>query len=91
MKKSVMTNLPTGVIPVNYKLILEPDLNSFTFKGSEVVTIEISRPTELIVLNCIEIDVTGCSVIDAEGQEQTVESIDYDIDGETVKLKFLGS
>jgi len=62
MKKSVMTNLPTGVIPVNYKLTLEPDLNSFTFKGSEAVTIEISRPTNLIVLNCIEIDVTGCSI-----------------------------
>ncbi|MEE2884427.1 MAG: M1 family metallopeptidase [Chloroflexota bacterium] len=88
MKKSVMTNLPSGVIPVNYKLTLEPDLNSFTFKGIEVVTIEISRPTDLIVLNCIEIDVTGCSIVDAGGQGQSVECIDYDIDKETVMLNF---
>lgn len=41
-EKKPFERLPTKVVPRNYKLELTPDLKGFTFKGTLVITVEVS-------------------------------------------------
>ena len=41
--------LPTDVLPVNYKVELQPDLNVFTFKGKLEITAKVLSKHELLV------------------------------------------
>lgn len=50
------------VIPKNYQLIFEPDLKNFVFEGTEKITVECKRPTDIITMNCAEIKIKSCSV-----------------------------
>ena len=36
--------LPSDVLPVNYKVELQPDLNAFTFKGKLEITAKVPHP-----------------------------------------------
>ena len=40
--KNPFKRLPRSIVPSNYKLCLTPDLDKFTFKGNEEVTLEVS-------------------------------------------------
>lgn len=35
--------LPTCVIPVNYKIQLQPDLQKFTFAGKETISVQVEK------------------------------------------------
>ncbi len=48
--------------PINYTLVFEPDLDGATFHGSESIQVQCSKPTDTIVLDCAELDVTSCVV-----------------------------
>ena len=50
--------LPRIVTPSRYDLVLEPDLAAFTFAGTCATTVEVSEPTDTLVLNAIELEVT---------------------------------
>ena len=41
-EKKAFERLPKDVIPSNYKLRLQPDLEALTFAGSEEVTVQVS-------------------------------------------------
>ena len=41
-EKKPFERLPTHVVPKNYRLILEPNLEKFTFTGEEVIDLEVS-------------------------------------------------
>ena len=88
MTKSNAVNLPTDVRPVEYRLKLEPDLSSFTFKGEESVDIEVLSPTSRIVLNCVEIDVQSCRLTRRGGVELAAIDTEYDATEETVAFSF---
>ncbi|OGK17879.1 hypothetical protein A2866_00485 [Candidatus Roizmanbacteria bacterium RIFCSPHIGHO2_01_FULL_39_8] len=53
MKKSVIK-------PINYKLIFEPDLKKFSFKGNEILLFEVVDPTKKIELDLVELKITDC-------------------------------
>ncbi len=38
--------LPTGVVPMSYDIVVEPDAVKLTFKGSETITINVTSPDE---------------------------------------------
>ena len=40
-EKAEFERLPSDVVPVNYKLELQPDLNSFTFRGKLEITAKV--------------------------------------------------
>ena len=40
--KKVFEHLPNDVIPLNYKIRLQPDLCSFTFSGTEDISVEVN-------------------------------------------------
>ena len=59
--------LPANARPTRYALILEPDLDSFTFSGSETVGIEVAEGTNEITLNSAEIEIQSAALTLASG------------------------
>ena len=49
--------LPRTVVPIHYDLVLEPDLERFTFTGTSATMIDVVEATNRIVLNSIELEV----------------------------------
>ena len=45
--------LPKTVVPTHYAIELEPNLESLTLAGAEVVDIEVRGPTAQLVLNAV--------------------------------------
>jgi tricorn protease interacting factor F2/3 len=60
------------VIPINYKLTFEPDLKKFTFGGSETISADCKKSTNLITLDCAEIKITSCQV---KSQGKIIKSV----------------
>ena len=79
--------LPASVKPNKYRLTLQPDLNTFTFKGEQTVDIEIVEPTARIVLNAAELEISGVT-LRRNGSETSTHSVSLDADTETVTLDF---
>ena len=69
--------LPRQVIPSHYDLRLEPDLESFTFKGAVSITLGVVETVDSIVLNCAEIDIKSARLSSGEATIE-VEEISYD-------------
>lgn len=51
-----------NVIPINYQLTFEPNLTKFTFNGSESISIDCKKPTNLITMHCAELKILSCCV-----------------------------
>ena len=49
--------------PMNYRLLMRPDIENSTFEGSVSITVEISKPSDRIALNSKGLDITSCSVL----------------------------
>ena len=79
--------LPASVKPNKYRLTLQPDLNTFTFKGEQTVDIEIVEPTARVVLNAAELEISGVT-LRRNGSETSTHSVSPDADTETVTLDF---
>ncbi|KQN26413.1 peptidase M1 [Sphingomonas sp. Leaf33] len=54
--------LPKTVVPVSYDIKIEPDAQAMTFTGSETVNVRVTAPTQTIVLNAADLNVTLASV-----------------------------
>ncbi len=59
--------LPRHVLPTRYDLRLEPDLTTFTFVGTETITITVQEPTSEFLLNAAELEITEASVESGAG------------------------
>ena len=51
------------MIPTNYELEFEPLFNNFTFNGIEVITVNLQRSADLIILDAAELKIKNCHVI----------------------------
>jgi puromycin-sensitive aminopeptidase len=51
--------LPHTVVPSRYEIRLEPDLTTFTFTGSETVTVTVAEPVAEIWLNAVDLSITA--------------------------------
>ncbi|MFQ5496590.1 MAG: M1 family metallopeptidase [Nitrosopumilus sp.] len=54
------------VIPINYKLTFEPDLKKFTFDGTESISIDCKKSTNIISMHCAELKIISCVVKSGE-------------------------
>ena len=54
--------LPRSVIPSNYVLVLEPNLDEATFSGSVDIHVAVVEHVDQIVLNAIELDVVSVAI-----------------------------
>ena len=79
--------LPSNVKPSKYRLLLHPDLETFTFKGEQTVDIEIVDPTARITVNAAELEISEV-VLRRNGLSTSAHSVSLDADSETVVLDF---
>src|ERR1051325_7057097 len=56
--------LPKTVVPTDYSIRIEPNLDNLTFIGSETVKLDVRAPVRALVLNAAEIEVENASVDD---------------------------
>ncbi len=77
--------LPRHVVPRHYELRLEPDLETFTVRGSVAVDVDVHQPVDEIVLNAAEVEIVSAWVAAEEGRLE-VTSIAYDPETERVTL-----
>jgi len=54
--------LAKDIVPRHYEIRLQPDLESFTTKGTETVEIEVLKPTDEIVLNVLDMRVKRATI-----------------------------
>ncbi|XP_078666409.1 aminopeptidase Ey-like [Branchiostoma floridae x Branchiostoma belcheri] len=56
------SRLPSSLVPVHYQVELQPNLDTFTFIGSEHITIQCLESTDYILLNSRLLNITDGSV-----------------------------
>jgi len=78
--------LPRTIVPVRYELTIEPDLVEFGFDGSSAAEIDVLEPTNRLVLNAIELEVTKAWVIDPAGNRIEADAIIPDADTERLTI-----
>ncbi|MGH8911735.1 MAG: hypothetical protein ACRDVD_04420, partial [Acidimicrobiia bacterium] len=68
--------LPRTVVPNRYRLRLAPDMEAFTFAGSETIDVTVETPTDEIVLNAIELEIVSAQL--TNGTTTIGASLRYD-------------
>ena len=78
--------LPRGAIPTRYDLVLEPDLDTATFAGSENVALEIRGPLDELVLNAAELQIDAGWLTAPDGGRVEVANVHLDEEDERAHL-----
>lgn len=73
--------LPNNVKPVHYDILIEPNLNDFTFSGSETITFTTLELSLFLELNVLDIDITKAAI------DGRVPSIKYNPKDEVVRFE----
>jgi len=79
------SRLPRSLRPRRYELVLRPDLDAATFTGSLRLLVELTEPTDEIVLNATELAITHAALVDE--RETAPCQISLDEDAERVTLR----
>ena len=77
--------LPKEVIPSEYAIRIVPNLDNFTFAGSENVKLNVQNPVRQLVLNALELKIEAASV---DGKELPASAIKTDNEKELLTLTF---
>ena len=76
MSKSNAKLLPTSVSPLNYTLSIKPDMEKFTYIGSEEIFIKVHEKTSTITMNSLDLNIDS-STIQIENNNATIGITDY--------------
>src|SRR5262245_60511407 len=76
--------LPKEVIPSEYTIRIVPNLDNFTFAGSENVKLKVRKPVRQLVLNALELKIEAASV---DGKEFPASAIKTDNEKELLTLR----
>ncbi len=82
--------LPRTVVPSRYDLVLEPDLASATFAGSEDVVIAVHEPVDEIVLNSVDVEIDR-GWVEGDGVRVDVTGVRVDTETERAHLSLAGT
>ena len=75
--------LPKDVVPTEYSVRIVPDVDNFTFAGSETVKLNVRSPVHHLVLNALELKIDAASV---DGKELPASAIKIDDKTELLAL-----
>src|SRR4051794_31758386 len=75
--------LPKEVIPTEYAIRVVPNLDNFTFAGSENVKLNVRTPVHQLVLNGLELEIEAASV---DGKELPPSAVKTDNENELLTL-----
>jgi aminopeptidase N len=75
--------LPKEVVPTEYAIRIVPNLDHFTFAGSETVKLNVQTPVHQLVLNGLELKIEAASI---DGKELPLSAIKTDNGKELLTL-----
>ncbi|KAJ9452547.1 Aminopeptidase M1 [Diplonema papillatum] len=75
--------LPDDVLPVEYTLKLEPNLETFKFTGSVTIDLKVQKPVKALTLHSRQLAFDS-AYIEADGVKQPVEGISTNVKDTTV-------
>jgi len=75
--------LPKQVVPTEYSIRIAPNIDNFTFSGSESVKLNVRNPVHQLVLNALELKIEAASV---DGKELQASAITIDTENEVLTL-----
>ena len=78
--------LPRGAVPTRYDLVLEPDLDTASFAGSEDVALEVRESLDELVLNAAELEIDAGWLVSADGRRVEVTNVHLDEEAERAHL-----
>lgn len=88
-EKKEFKRLPTDVKPENYTLLLQPDLDKFTFKGQETIDVKVLSSTTSITLNSEEIEIqSACYKATDAGDQNLKAEVKFEPENASVVLSF---
>jgi len=71
--ESTPGKLPKQVVPTKYSIRIIPDIEKLTFTGSETVKLNVHARVRELVLNALELEITGASVDDKKLPQSAVK------------------
>ncbi|CAG2116436.1 unnamed protein product, partial [Medioppia subpectinata] len=86
--KAEFRRLPSAVTPRHYVITIRPQLKSFTFAGSEEISVGVSEQTKQIVLNSLDIDITSATFTTSDAKTLTSVRIESSAETETTCIDF---
>ena len=88
-KKNPKVRLSKDVVPIKYDIKLHPDLENFTFAGTETITINLLKDAKEITLHSKDIDIETARIdLPAQAGKGFTKKISYDVKSETVTFLF---
>ena len=75
--------LPKSVVPVEYSIRIVPNIDKFTFSGTETVKLNVRSPVRQLVLNALELEITEASL---DGKALATSAIKIDKEKELLTL-----
>jgi len=79
--------LPRTVTPNRYDLTLEPDLTAGTFVGSQDVAVTVHEPVTEILLNAVDLQLSGGSIAASDGRRVEISKVRLDAETERAHLE----
>ncbi|MEZ5383418.1 MAG: M1 family metallopeptidase [Microthrixaceae bacterium] len=68
--------LPRTALPRHYRLEISPDLDSGTFAGTVTIGVELSEPTDAIVLHALDLNITSAALRQGDVAHECTVSVD---------------
>ncbi len=81
--------LPKDVIPRAYFIHLEPNTDSLVTAGSESIEVEVTKPTDRIVINAVDTEFSQARLSGSHGSEELTPQIDSNAETVTFPTKTL--
>ena len=75
-----------GVIPINYELMFEPLFHNFKFNGEEIITLNLSKPTNSIKIDAAELSIKESHIIQGGKIISSKSSLNEKNEKLTIKL-----
>jgi aminopeptidase N len=79
--------LPKDIIPRAYVIRLEPNTDSLVTIGSESIEVEVLKPTDRIVINAVDTDISQARLSGAHTSEELTPQIDAKAETVTFQTK----
>ena len=72
--------LPKSVEPINYRLTLNPNMDTYTFEGSEMITIRVKETIQNITLHSHNLNIHEVTLKNSMNQSIPIVSTDNTLD-----------
>ena len=83
----VTTQLPRNAVPHHYAIRVTPDAQNLRFTGQVVIDLDVTQPTQTLVLNAADLSIAKAAITPAGGKAMA-GTAKIDADAQTVTLDF---